>query len=467
MKFSPSEELLYNFLPFVIYLILLFYLGFKGRKKKTDESEYLLGSRSLTLPAFVATLVATWYGGILGVGEFIYSYGISNWIVMGLPYYFFALLFAWALAPKIRKAHNFSIPDMLYRSYNRPVGLLGSVFIFIMISPAPYILMLAILLKIFLNISFFWSLIIGTLFSVVYVYNGGFRSVVKTDILQFFLMFISFIILFLYLINSDISLFELPAHLDQKHLSFSGGLSWQSIIVWFSIASWTFIDPGFHQRCAAAETPQTARKAIIISVGFWFIFDMLTTISGLYAVALLPGISPLMSFPQLAQTVLPPFFQGIFFVGLAAIIMSTVDSYTFLSALTLGRDIMGHISSGKIRQEKNFAVKVGLIVSAVLAIILVLLIPSVIKLWYTLGSLFIPALLLPLLGTYFEKIRISNSMTLASMVGGFVISFTAFLWGEFHQLESYAQYLWGIEPFFPGLIFSVLVYIWGNWFYAE
>jgi SSS family solute:Na+ symporter len=128
---------------------------------------------------------------------------------------------------------------------------------------------------------------------------------------------------------------------------------------------------------------------------------------------------------------------------------------------------MSHISSRKIRQEKNFAVKVGLIVSAVLAIILVLLIPSVIKLWYTLGSLFIPALLLPLLGTYFEKIRISNSMTLVSMVGGFVISFTAFLWGEFHLLESYAQYLWGIEPFFPGLIYSVLVYIWGNWFYAE
>ena len=31
--------------------------------------DYLLAGRRLTLPAFVATLVTTWYGGILGVGE--------------------------------------------------------------------------------------------------------------------------------------------------------------------------------------------------------------------------------------------------------------------------------------------------------------------------------------------------------------------------------------------------------------
>ena len=31
--------------------------------------DYLLAGRRVTLPAFVATLVTTWYGGILGIGE--------------------------------------------------------------------------------------------------------------------------------------------------------------------------------------------------------------------------------------------------------------------------------------------------------------------------------------------------------------------------------------------------------------
>jgi SSS family solute:Na+ symporter len=42
------------------------------KEKKSDEGEeglleLLLMGRKLTLPVFVATLVATWYGGIFGV----------------------------------------------------------------------------------------------------------------------------------------------------------------------------------------------------------------------------------------------------------------------------------------------------------------------------------------------------------------------------------------------------------------
>jgi hypothetical protein len=56
--------------------------------------EYLLMGRTLALPSFVATLVSTWYGGVLGVGEYSYRYGLSNWIVFGVPYYLGAALFA-------------------------------------------------------------------------------------------------------------------------------------------------------------------------------------------------------------------------------------------------------------------------------------------------------------------------------------------------------------------------------------
>ena len=52
--------------------------------------EYLVAGRRLTLPAFVATLVSTWYGGILGVGEYAWRHGLSNWLVFGVPYYLYA-----------------------------------------------------------------------------------------------------------------------------------------------------------------------------------------------------------------------------------------------------------------------------------------------------------------------------------------------------------------------------------------
>ena len=297
-------------LPFALYLALLLYLGWKARRKNAGQEEYLLSGRSLSIPAFTATLVTTWYGGILGIGEFVYNSGVSVWIVFGLPYYIFALLFAIFWAPKIRKANTFSIPDMLYQSYNKKTGFLGSFFLLFMTSPAPYILMLAVLLQQIFDLSFWLSVLLGTFFSAIYVFWGGFRSVVQTDKLQFLLMFGGFIILFAFLLQSPLSLSQLPDQLDSAHKSLSGNLPWQQIVVWFLIASWTFIDPGFHQRCAAAKTPQIARRGIFISIGFWFIFDMLTMVTGLYAFVLFPQIDPLTIYPKLARHFYRPFYRA-------------------------------------------------------------------------------------------------------------------------------------------------------------
>ncbi|HES60192.1 MAG TPA: sodium:solute symporter family protein [Caldithrix sp.] len=448
-----------DFIPVALYIILLLFYGFKTRQKDSDKSEFLLSGRTLSIPAFVATLVSTWYGGILGVGEFVHLQGISVWIVFGLPYYVFALLFAFLLAPKIRQSDSYSIPDMLYQVYNKPIGLLGSVFILFMTSPAPYILMIGVLLQSLFSINLFYSVLLGTVFSMIYVYWGGFRSVVRTDMLQFLTMFAGFIMLFIFLIQSPISLNAIPDHLDSLHKSISGGLSWQEIIVWILIASWTFIDPGFHQRCSAARTPQIARKGIIISVGFWFVFDMLTLICGLYAFILLPDINPMMSFPELGNLILPPVLKGLFFTGLLATIMSTVDSYTFLSALTFGNDIVAQYKKNISESEIKKYVQWGLIITAIISIILILLVPSVIRLWYNLGSLFIPPLLLPLLSVYFPKLRISKQSTLLAMILSFGISFISFLWGQLHLIAGLPDYPFGVEPFFPGMIWSTLMYV--------
>src|SRR6478735_7057732 len=80
-------------------------------KNKLSESEQmsavelLLMGRSLTLPIFVATLVATWYGGIFGVTALTFEKGIYNFLTQGVFWYASYLLFAFFLVKKIRE-HN-------------------------------------------------------------------------------------------------------------------------------------------------------------------------------------------------------------------------------------------------------------------------------------------------------------------------------------------------------------------------
>src|SRR5262245_63004879 len=67
----------------LIYLSFLAAVWMQRYGTTSSAVDYLVAGRKVTLPAFVATLVATWYGGILGVGEYSWRYGVSNWLVFG------------------------------------------------------------------------------------------------------------------------------------------------------------------------------------------------------------------------------------------------------------------------------------------------------------------------------------------------------------------------------------------------
>ncbi len=452
------KESLSFFLPFIFYIVALLYVGFRQKSNASDTEDYFLGGRAMTLPALVATLVTTWYGGILGVGQFTYLYGISNWFIFGLPYYFFAIVYALLIVPKIRQHQALSLPEMLRDTFSRKISVIGSIFVFIIISPAPYILMLALLLQFFFQIPFSISMLIGLAISIAYVWKGGFRSIVSTDKLQFIFMFAGFMILIAYAMR-ELSIVHLWQSLPEGHKNPTGGMSWQQLVVWFLIASWTFIDPGFHQRVMAAKNTQTARRAILTSVGFWFFFDLLTMTSGLYAVVLLPGLTDAQTaFPALAGHLLPPFVKGVFFCGLLATVMSTIDSFTFLSAITLGNDIAGAFKSGNDQATINRYVKIGLLITAGVSILLIYLFPSIIDLWYNIGTLTLPPMLPALLSAYFKRLRIPNFATLTVMILSFIISAGWFTTGQIKAVDGWAQYPMGIEPFFPGLVFGIVIY---------
>jgi SSS family solute:Na+ symporter len=445
-----------DFSVLILYVGLLIGFGFYRTKQSgKDPEEFLLAGRKLSLPGFVVTLVATWYGGILGIGENTYSYGIQTWFIFGLPYYIFAILFAFLIAGRINETKFISIPDQFHGRFGKTAGVVSALYILFLASPAPYILSIGILLQFTTGLSFGLSLLMATGLSLSYIWIGGFKAVVRTDGLQFGFMFVGFLLLLIFSMKSSGPISELV--LPVSHLNITGGASIQYIVVWFFIALWTFVDPGFYQRCAAAKSPQTAKKGILISIGFWFIFDMLTLSSGLYAKALLTAGDPLFAYPRLGAMVLPPLAYGIFITGLLATIMSTIDSLGLISAITFGRDILWRIQSPtstdklKWNNESTMFVRKGLIITAFIALILAFSIPSVVKLWYGLGSILVPGLVLPFLISF--KNNRPKENILLMMVSPVLVSIFWILLGKL--LNGYP---FGLEPFYPGILTSVLVY---------
>lgn len=445
------------------YFGFLVYLAWERDWDTEDEETFLLSGRKMSLGAFVATLVSTWYGGILGVGEYSYQFGISQWLLFGFPFYVFSALFAWLLAGKIRMNKALSLPEAVGNFYGEKAGNVSAIPIFILVSPAPYILMLGLIFQYLTGGTghFLWYASAVALFSVAYVTFGGFSAVVHTDVLQIALMFGGFICILIFAVMEFGGFGQLWEVLPPDYRDITGGQDLQYILVWFFIALWTFVDPSFHQRAAAAKSPATAKKGIFISILLWSIFDFLTMFSGIYGWAILgPDLAePIMVYPYLANELLPIGLKGLFFVSLLATIMSTLDSYLFLSGQTLGRDLLVKFFP---ETKNNTLTRISTLIAALLGILLIILYPSVIDLWYVIGSVMIPGLLIPVLGVYIRLFSLKKGWVLPTMIGSIVVSLTWLSLGTITSETAYDYTYLGIEPFYPGLATSILLWIMGR-----
>ncbi len=451
MTLSPIDwAILSAYLAFLAYIMVKIGLG-----GAVSSESYLLDGRRLTLPAFVATTVSTWYGGILGVGEYSYNHGLSNWLVFGVPYYLAALLFAFLIAERARRSQLLTIPDQLDLAYGGRVAVGGALYVFVMTVPAVYVLMLGVLL----NLLFGWSLPVGvvvaTIVSTCYVLVGGFRSVVKTDWVQFSLMYLAFGVMAVVLLSEHGGLSFLRSHLPAEHFNWRGGKTAAYVISWYFIALAALVEPAFYQRCYAARSPRIARQGILVSVLFWLLFDFLTTTVGMYSRAILgDGINGVAAFPLLADRVLPPGLKGLFLVGLATTIQSTVDSYSHLAATTLGRDVLWRIRAVRRRFGEIPLSRYCLVASGLLAIGIALFSGSVVDIWHRLGSIGTPGLLLPLGLSYSKRLRfrpgwaLVHLMVVPVVVGGWFLAQAG--------IQS-PPFPLSIQPIFPGLMTSVVI----------
>lgn len=421
------------------------------RARTTQLLDYLVAGRKLTLLPFVATLVATWYGGVLGVGEFSYRYGLANWVVFGVPYYLAALLFAFGLASRAQRSAALSIPEQLQTAYGSTNAKIGALLVLLMATPAAYVLMLGQLVEVYLGVPRTWGVAVTTALTVASVVLGGFRTVVRANLFQFALMYLAFLIVLPVALGKLGGFANLWALLPETHKTWSGGLPLQAIAVWYVIAMQTLVEPTFYQRCYAAATPRVARTGVLTSVAFWVVFDFLTTFAGLAARVLVPNLQdPGLAYPALGNLLLPTWLNVVFAVGLFATVSSTAHSYLFLAAATVGHDLLPQ--RWKTKERPFIALSLALL--GVVAAMLALSLGSVVLIWHDVGSIVTSSLLLPLVLAHAPKrFWFSPAAAQLSVLGSALLATSWIL------ARKVGVYPLGLEPVFPALFWSFAVWV--------
>lgn len=410
----------------------------KGRAR--DTRGYVVAGRSLTLPFFVASLVATWYGAILGSGEFILRYGVVFIMCFGVPYYLVAILYSAYLARRVHRSEAVSIPDQFGKVYGQRGRIISAIVLLAITIPASFQLMIGIILEHSLQIPFLPSIIIGTILSIAVVAGGGLRSDIYANTVQFVLMYAGMASLLVFAISTHGSVASMLAEMPATHGSIPGTIGWTGIAGWFLIALQTFIDPNFYVRTVAASSDSVARRGLAVSVACWIIFDSMQLIAGLYVLTYAPSTEPTLSYLAFAADILPPVYRGVFIASLIAVVMSALDGYALSSATILAHDIAPNLG-------RTFApivrYRVSLMIIACIGCIVAITVPSIIAIIFYGGSIAVSAVLLPLVlsfTNYAQKLR--STITLQLVLPATV---------------SIASYIFSIgEPIFVGLCASLL-----------
>lgn len=421
------------------------------RKKSSSEMtplDYLLMGRQLTLPLFVATLVATWYGGIFGVNEITFNYGIYNFVTQGFFWYVAYLLFAFFIAKKIVRYNSLTLPDLTEKMFGPHSAKVAAFFTLFYITPVAYVLSLGLFLHMVFGISVLVGMILGTVFTCLYTAWGGFRSVVFSDLVQFFVMCGAVLMVVLVSVHTFGGISFLKANLPASHFTLTGGNSWLNTLIWGFIALSTLIDPSFYQRCFAAKSPSVVKKGILISTAIWFLFDICTTVGSLYARAILPNAEPRQAYFFYAIQLLPVGLRGFFVAGILAIILSTLNSFLFIASNTLSFDLLRKRFNNVV-----FSNRIAIFAVGVLAILLAQILHESFKeIWLILGSYFSACLLVPILLGYLYPGHISDRLfVISSLVSALAMT----LWQIFPRPEM----LQVLEPFYIGVIVSSIILI--------
>jgi SSS family solute:Na+ symporter len=264
-----------------------------------------------------------------------------------------------------------------------------------------------------------------------------------TDIVQFALMLLTLAIMvpFIFSLRPD-----LTSGIPAEYFNPLSYISGQEIAVFFILLFFLPITSApLYQRFFASESEACSKKSVLYSVAIWMAIDSIIILCGLTVLRLFPDLAdPDMSFITLG-TALPAAGSSIFFVGLLAAIMSTVNSFLQSGASSLAYDVFRHFrpATGEgqlLTLSRLFVILLGLL-SLILALWFQMIVPALL---FTL-SMWTSGILIPILAAL-TGWRLRKDTALYSLLGGVSSSL---VWRIVQPFD--------VDALFIGLGFSLLV----------
>jgi len=354
-----------NLSPFDIFLLALYActglgIGLYASRRKTD-SDFMIAGRKIGIVGFVTSVVASYIGGaaLVAYSAYVYRFGISAFAVfIGTAIGFLVFI---PYGHRLRKFSGekqfYTLSDWFYFKFNKATGLFSAIILLLVYS--------GMLLNQFIAGSSLlshlsgWSYETGLLMSaaliVTYLLAGGFRSVIRTDIFQYFVLLV-IIILIASVIFQDKGDFAMEL-VDFSRMNVGMTLAFTAFGIFI-----IFQSAEYWQRVYGAGSDRIVRNGFILSAVFTVITGIAITMVGLAAHSHLPGIESKDAFAKGLTLLLPRKLLGASLIMVFAAIMSAADTQIFVLASSVAVDWYDKLSGKKSDDKRRMLItRIGII----------------------------------------------------------------------------------------------------------
>ena len=459
----------------IIYVAILFTIGFFSYRKNQTATDFIIGGRSLnywvTAMAAHASDMSSWL--FMGFPAVIFLGGLFNaWFAVGLTLFMFLnWLF---IAPKVRvktEEYNSMTFSSFYESrFHDTSGLIRITtavmsLIFYTIYISSMIVGLGLLLETLFGISYHVGISVGILVVIPYLFIGGYTTLAWIDLFQgIFLLLVIVIVPFLIL--PKVGGFEgVGEALKANNLSLSMIPNTKPstlLSILFSIFGWGigyFGQPHIVTKFMGIKKVSNMRKSMAVGMTWQVLALGSATLIGLIGVAYFKGHldDPERVFVNMVHDTFPPIIMAFILCGVLGATLSTMDSQILVLASSLTEDFYKRIFHKNATSKELLWISrlFILIVAAISFIIAFFKISTIYSLvffaWAGLGSSFGPLLIFGL----YTKFANKYGAWAGIIVGGVI----AIFWPLIND-----QFAFDIPTLVPGFLLSSLAIILVSYF---
>jgi SSS family solute:Na+ symporter len=404
------------------------------QRSVTTATTFTSGTTGSGVPAVLVglMLMSEFIGTSASVGtaQEAYVFGISaawNIIALGVGF----LFYAWFLAGKYKASGHNTISAVFADVYGPSTKIATSlvmIFALQIVAVAIYAGGGAIL-SVLLAVDRTLATVICGIIAVLYVFVGGMRSVVYTNVIHSLMKYIGIGVALYFGLTRVGGLAELQARLPAQMFSWTNvGLS--QIFAWFIAGvGATFSTQYVIQAINTVETPQKAQAASLSAALLLVPFGIATALIGMCSLVLSPGIKSINAFSALIADMSGP-MAGLVAAGLAASLFGTIAAISVSTATLLYNDFYTRFvkADDDERRSLNF-VRVATVIVGLLPIALAIYTPNVLQMTFLAKAIRASLSVLVLLVFYAPWLGTKGG-ALVSILGSMVATIAWFVMGN-------------------------------------